>query len=145
MPGVGQADLHRRSWCVPGGVLQRFNAAEVDRGLDLRRVPADAVGADLDGHRRLAGLGADGGGQALVGEQRRVDAAGQVAQGLQRAAGLGLELGDQGPFPVLVLAGQRLRLGQRAGDGEQLLLGAVVDVALDPPPLLILRGDDPQP
>jgi hypothetical protein len=29
------------------------------------------------------------------------------------------------------------------GQGDQLLLGAVVEVALDPPPLLVLRGDEP--
>ena len=71
--------------------------------------------------------------------------AGEFAQRLQRAAGLGPELRDQRPFPFLVLAGHRLGQGQRGGDGEQLLLCAVVDVALDPPPLVVGGGDDPQP
>jgi hypothetical protein len=96
-PGVGQANPHRRSRRVPGGVVQGFHAAEVDGGFYLGRVPVDTVGADLDLPGCLAGLGADGGGQALVGEQRRVDAAGESAQGLQRAAGLGPELRDQCP------------------------------------------------
>ena len=82
-------------------------------------------------------MGADGGGKALLGEQRRVDATSEFAQRLQRAAGLGLELGDQRPFPLLILAGHRLSQGQRFGDGEQLVLCAVVDIALDPPPLVV--------
>src|SRR5262249_62274813 len=53
--GVAHADPHRRRRCVPGGVLQRFHAAEVDRRLDLPRVPAHAVGADLGRPGRLAG------------------------------------------------------------------------------------------
>ena len=67
------------------------------------------------------------------------------SRSVSSAAGLGPELGDQRPFPLLVLAGHRLRQGQRGGDGQQLLLGAVVDVALDPPPLVVGSGDDPQP
>ena len=141
----GQADSYCRSRRMPGGVAQGFYAAEVDGGLDLGRVPAHTVGADLDRPGCLARLGTDGGGEALLGEQRRVDAAGEFAQCLQRAAGLGLELGDQRPFPLLILASHRLSQGQRGGDGQQLVLCAAVDVALDPPPLVVLRGDDPQP
>ena len=54
------------------------------------------------------------------------------------------------------LAQQRLRLGRVAldqllgdaqihGNRDELLLGAIVDVALQAPPLRILRGHDPLP
>ena len=69
---------------VFGDVLQGFEGAEVHGGLGVLRVAAEAVGFDHDRQRGLACLGLEGCGQALVGEQRGVDAAGEVAQVLKR-------------------------------------------------------------
>ncbi len=66
---------------------QRFQHREVDRGLDLLRVPADPVRLDRCRQRRLAGLRLERCPQPQVGEQRRVDPAGQIPQFLQRAGG----------------------------------------------------------
>jgi hypothetical protein len=83
-------------------------------------------------------VGADGGRESLIGQQRRVDAAGQLAQGLQGLPGAGPQLRDQGSFPLLVLPGQGLGLGQPGGDRQQRPLGAVAELTLDPPPLVVL-------
>jgi hypothetical protein len=69
---------------VPGGAAQRFQRAEVHRCLDLLRVPPDPVRLDRNGDRGLARLGVQGGSDAHVGQQRRVDAAGQLAEAGQR-------------------------------------------------------------
>src|SRR6266480_1147935 len=45
---LGQADPYRRSWRMPGGVLQRLHAAEVDGRFEVRRIAADTDGVDLD-------------------------------------------------------------------------------------------------
>ena len=66
------------------------------------------------------------------------------AQCPQRLAGFGFELGDQRPFPLFVPACHGLGRRQLGGDGQQLLLGAVVNIALDSPPLVVGGGHDPQ-
>ena len=76
-------------------------------------------------------------------EHRRVDAARELAQLPER-------LGE------LVAGGRDQRLGRRRvaadvgldqpelqGEGDQPLLGAVVQVALEPPPLGVAGRDDP--
>jgi hypothetical protein len=125
---------------MPGRVLDGFDAAEVHGGLDVGRVAADIRGVDDDRQRHLPGMRADGRRESLLGQQRRADAAGQVAQGLQGLAGAGLELRDEGSFPLLVLTGQGLGQGQPGGDGQKLPLGAVAEVTFDPPSLVVLRG-----
>ena len=79
----------------------------------------------------------------MLGEDGRVDAASELAQlvegGAQLAVGLGEELGGA------VRVGAELRAGEleRQPEREQPLLGAVVEVALEPPSLLVAGADDP--
>ena len=68
---------------VPGvlaGVLDGFQAAEVDRRLDLRRVAAERGGLHRDRQRRPARGCGEGGRQPALGEQRRIDAVREVPQ-----------------------------------------------------------------
>ena len=76
-------------------VLERLEDAEVDARLDVLRVAPDAVGGDVDRDGGLARLRLERRGEPLVGEQRRVDPAREVAERLERVVGLRLQLRDQ--------------------------------------------------
>ena len=105
--------------------------------LGRRRRSSCTGTGDRAGHRRQGGV------EAPVGEDRRVDAAGEVAQLDQRLLGLAVGVVDQGPGRVGV--GVELLLGpaQVHGQGDQSLLRAVVQVALDAAALDLDRVDDP--
>ena len=114
---------------------------EVRRGLDRLGQPLGCDG-QLDRDRRAPREGGDRGGEAFVGEDRRVDAARERAELLERAADLGVrlaeELVDRGVSSSDPAAGEL----EREPDPEQPLLGAVVEVALEPPPLGVSGLDD---
>src|SRR5439155_759796 len=74
-----------RGACVLGHVLHGLQAAEVHGGLRLLGVPTQAIGLHLDRKGRLAGLCRHGRRQPLIGQERRVDAPGQVPEVLQRS------------------------------------------------------------
>ena len=78
--------------------------------------------------------------EPLLAEERRVDPAGELAQ-----------LGDR-LLDLVLCARQHVRVGrvttgsrepEREGERDEPLLSAVVEVALDSPPLGIGRGDEP--
>ncbi len=124
-------------------VVQRLQAREVHGRLHLGRVSAEP--GVLDGHAD-AGVGllaAQRRGEAVRGEDRRVDALGQVAEGLQGLGDDRVEAGGDLPGPLRVLRHQRPGHPQLHHERHQVLLGAVVDVPLDLPPLGVLRGHDP--
>ena len=78
--GVGEPDDGSGRAGVLGHVLERLERAEVDGGLHLLVVPTNAVGLDGRGDGSLERLRIEGGRQAAVGEQRRIDTAGEVAE-----------------------------------------------------------------
>ena len=86
-PGAGEADVRPGGVGVLGDVLQGLERAEVHGRLDVLRVALNAVGLNRDRHRGLARLGLQGEHEALVGEQRRVDAPGQGPQVIERGPG----------------------------------------------------------
>ena len=65
---------------VLGGVVQRLQAAEVDRCFDRGRVAGGAAGVDGDRSPAAGGRGGERGRQAEVGQRRGIDAVGQAAQ-----------------------------------------------------------------
>jgi hypothetical protein len=79
---------------------------------------------------------------ALLGQQRRIDTAGQVPEIVERGAEPVLEHGRDLPDRGGVLSGvfQQAELDLQ---GDELLLRAVVQVPLDLPPLGVLRLDQP--
>ena len=99
----------------------------------------------FDAHRdgRLARLGVECDLQPFVGEQRRIDAAGEVAQGFERFVGVAFDLRDRGQAALGIAVEQHLGQPQLHLEGHQVLLGAVVEVALELAPLLVLRCDQP--
>ena len=129
---------------ILGDVLQRLQTREVDGGLDRLREPADAVGVDGRWNDGLSSLRLERGRQALVGQQRRIDATRKVAQVLERLAGADLQVRRH----RCGLAGSRpttRRAAELHVERDQLLLHAVVDVALELAPLLVLGGDQALP
>ena len=95
---------------------------------------------DARAQRRARGEIAQRRRQAAV-EPRRAHAAGELAQFLDRLR----ELGDGGIERLCVRAGRGRAAPGRGGaqaDRHQPLLRAVVEVALQPPPLLVADGDD---
>ena len=82
-------------------------------------------------------------GQAPVGQQRRVDPAGQVAQVLQRVLRVVEDAVERLALPLLVLTDQPFGQPHLHRQRDELLLRPVVDVALQPSPLLVLRRDQP--
>jgi hypothetical protein len=128
---------------VPEHVLQRLQAAEVHAGFDGviesgtcdRRVGLHrGVGADL------ADVGLDGGDDAFVREQRREDAAREVAQTFERRVGL-FHQRFQFDCPCLVVA-EGVERPEACADIEQLMLGTFVDVALKSFALRVARGHE---
>ena len=123
-------------------VLQRLEAAEVDRGLDLLRVPADLLGLDRRGQRGAVAGGAERVGQPAVHQQRRVDAVREVAQLLHRLLEVGRDLVEH------LLGGVGVGVGELAGEAgahrerDEVLLRAVVQVALDAAALEVGGLDD---
>ena len=124
-------------------VGQALGGYEVGRRLDIRR---KAVGGrrHFDGHRRPARQVAQRRAEARL-EQGRPQPVRQLPQVLDR----GTDLHDGVVQRRLRLGGvgTQLVLGvpQREADGDQALLGAVVQVALDAPTLLVSHGGEPGP
>ena len=136
---------HRRARTRPavlGRVLKGLQAAEVDGGLELGRVAPGAVGVDAHGRGCMPGDRAQRLGAAAVEQQRRVDALCELADLIDRLLG--------GAAGALEHGARLRRLGVDEVGGEpqvhdhsdQLLLRAIVNVALDPPALGVGRADD---
>ena len=125
-----------------GGVLQRLEAAEVHGRLHLAGVAADAVGVDAHGERAPVGGRPQRLGQAGVHEQRRVDAVGQVAQLLDRVLHRVAERVEHLGGGLGVVGEHVLGEAEVHRQRHEVLLGAVVEVALDLAPLGVAGGHD---
>ena len=98
----------------------------------------------VDGHRRSGRDRGQRGVESTVGQHGGVDAAGEVAQLGQRLLRLGVGLVEQ--LPRLVGVGGKSLAGHAEvhREGDEPLLRAVVEVALDPPALGLGRVDHPR-
>ena len=116
---------------VAGDVGQRLGGDEVGGRLDLRRGPLVELDVDLDRQRHAVGEPLHGRPEPAVGEDRGVDAARELAQLGERDGELVGELLDH-RHEVGVLH-PRAQQPQVERERDELLLGAVVQVALQPP------------
>ncbi len=124
-------------------VLQRLQAAEVDRRFDVRRVAREILRVNLDVERRAARNSRERVRQSPLDEQggrdpvrdsahlseRRVDVAAEFVEHRLRASGVGTE--------------DSLGHAQLHPQRDQALLGSVVQVALDAPPFRVECCDRP--
>ncbi|GAA3040486.1 hypothetical protein GCM10010464_00020 [Pseudonocardia yunnanensis] len=88
---------------VLGRVGQRLGDQVVGGDLDLLGQPAIEADVEFDRDGAAAGEGLERGGQAAAGEDRRVDAAGELAQLVQSGGRLGgqvVELGEHDEAPA---------------------------------------------
>src|SRR5215217_7050048 len=125
-------------------ILDGLEAAEVGRALDLARVaPADPGREHGDGQRGTPGGGSEPFDETEISERRRVDAAGKRTDLVKRVVELGAELADE--LGAAAVGGVHLLRRQLDLDteGNEPLLCAVVQVALDPPAFLVSGGLDP--
>jgi hypothetical protein len=127
---------------VLADVRQALRDDEVGGGLHLVGQPFVRRGDHPRGNGRACGEILQRGVEAPVAEDRGMDAAGQVAQLLQREAGLLPRLAHE--LGCLGIARGRALLGhaQVERQGDEALLRAIVEVALDPPALRVRRLDD---
>src|SRR6266702_3889359 len=117
---------HNRGTRVPGRVGERFGADVIRRHLDRLRQPSHRGNIELDRDRGPAGQRPQGRAQAALGQDRRVDAAGDLPQVLLHLvqladdpADLGLQPGQPGRHHALCQA-------QLQAERDQPLLGLVV-------------------
>ena len=77
-----------------------------------------------------------------LGKERRIDPVRELAQLLERGVDLHGELGEDRVRALGIGGGELAGNLDVDGETEQVLLSAVVQVALDPPPFGVGRGDD---
>ena len=130
---------------VLGRVGQRLGHDIV--GGDLGRLWQPSPHADIQADRngRAAGQCLQRRAQPALGQDRRVQAIGDLAQLVQDAGHLG-DRARQAPRQVAGLGRRRRLCGpQLQGDGYQALLGAVVQITLEPAPGGVGGGHEPRP
>jgi hypothetical protein len=101
------------------------------------REPVVEVEVEVHGNGRAAGKCLERRSQAACGQQRRVDAAGDLPQAVQC---VGQSAGHRGqPLAQLGHLGRDARLGieRRQGERDEVLLDTVVQIALDAPSGLV--------
>ena len=127
----------------PRGILDRLGHEEVRRRLDRCRVAPAGSLADLDRkHRRIGERGKCGSESSLT-QDRRVDAVCKIAKLDEGGLGLvGRVCEQRSGLDFAVGLSARACDPQLVGEGKQPLLGAVVEVALEPAPLDISGLDD---
>ncbi|BCB77564.1 hypothetical protein Pflav_039740 [Phytohabitans flavus] len=138
---AGPADPHCRAAgpAVLGDIGQRLGDREVGDRLDRRRHRAEVADVEVGRDAAARGHRAQGAGETLVGQDRRIHRPDHLAQLGHRLLGALVRLPQQ-------VGDSRWRVGQRLpGDGQphrdrhQPGLGAVVQVALDPAQLGAVR------
>jgi len=108
-------------------VLEGFQHGEVDGRLDLLRESAEVLGVDSDGHRRFPGLGLERRREPLVGEERWVDAAREVAQVVEGGGRVDLQLAEGRSLDVITQAETLAPYGSKIGtDYERYTAGTVM-------------------
>ncbi len=85
------------------------------------------------------------GEQPALHQDRGIDAVREAAQLVRCLPDVGAELGQDLQDLVVVAFGQLAGQAQLDRQGGETLLGAVVEVALDPAPLTVGRRHDPGP
>ena len=130
---------------VLGDVGQRLGDHVVGGDLDRLRRALGEVDGQLDRERRALQQRLDRRLEPVVGEHRGVQPARELAQLGQRRAELLARALDRGVRGRRVLVDQAVGDPQADRERDEPLLRAVVEVALEPPPLAVAGGDHARP
>ena len=130
---------------VLGGVLDRFHAAEVESSLHQWRRAHPLLSFDGDGDRAGAEPRSQGRDKPVLRQHLGIDPAAQRREGLDGEASRAHLLGQNVARPVGRTAGKDLGEPQVHGQGNEMLLSAIVDVALQSAALCILSLDHTGP
>jgi hypothetical protein len=126
-----------------GGILQGLGDQEVGGGLHGSRVASLGHGVEFHREGSRVSQAGQGSRKARLGQDRRVDPVGQLPEFIQGRLRLTGRLGEQRPGGrVAVGLGTGAGEPQVVGEGQQALLGAVMQVALQPPAFGVAGLDD---
>ena len=138
---IGRASRPRRAWRRSGAPRRR-------RSRRSSRPPGTSAGRRLAATPVAIGRAARGAAQRLLepllGEHRGVDAGGERAHLVDRGVDAAAELHQRRRLARLRAPEARRRELELDAQADEPLLGAVVEVALDPPALAVGRRDDPR-
>jgi hypothetical protein len=123
-------------------VLQRFQHAEVHRGLDLLGVPAQPGCFNGDRQGRLLRLRLECCREPRVRQQRRVDPPGEIPEFLQRVLRLTLYLREHLICFCWGIPRHLASQPERDLERDKLLLRTIVQVPLQAPAGLVGGGDE---
>ena len=144
-PEIADGDIHLRRARMPGRVRESLGDDEVGRRLDVPRQSTVEVDRRLDRDRRPPPERPHRRGQALVLQQCRVDPRASSRRSAMAA------WSSSAATPRRPRARPTTRhprglscLLEGDGHGDQPLLGAVVQVALDAPAFVFSRNDQPR-
>jgi hypothetical protein len=126
-------------------VGERLGDHEVRGRLDGRRQAVGEADVRLDRHLAALGQLTHRGRQPEIGEDLRVDPVDLLPDRGERLLGLPMGLGDERTGAALVVTHLQLGQPELHGQQDQVLLGAVVQIPLDPAPLGLERVDQPGP
>jgi hypothetical protein len=122
-------------------VCERFRGDEVGRGLDGGCRPLGHVCVDVDEEWTARGERPDCRLEPAVAQDRRMDAAGEIAQLAQGQTEPRARLRDECASSLGVLTESLLRHPEAHPERHQPRLRAVVEIALDPAQLCVLSVD----
>src|SRR4051794_12767044 len=126
---------------VLGDVGERLGDEVVGGGLDWLWQADGGKGDDLDRYGRARGELVERAGEALMAEDRRVDAAGQLAQLTQGEPELLARVREKALRALGIAVDLRLQRPDLQRERDEALLRAVVEVALEPAALGVLDLD----
>ena len=139
-------DANRRSCPVSGvlrRVLERLQAAEVHRRLDVLAIAAGSVRLDASENGCATRRRGQGVREPAVLEERRVDPVSELAQALLSILDHADELIEHELGLVRIRVRELPSEAKLDGQPDEVLLRSVMQIAFDSPPLGVPSRDDP--
>ena len=125
-----------------GGIRQRLGDQVIGGHFHRLGEPLGHLEAEIDRERSPAGQHLQGRPQAGLGQDRRMKTARDLTQLVQHGRQSVFDSCQLGPHLGQLTGNAGPGNAQLQGQRDELLLSAIVQVALDPPPRLIARRDD---
>jgi hypothetical protein len=134
----------RTTACVLGGIVEGLETAEVDGRLDAERKSAHAVADDSDLQWRAQRSRFQCGEEPFVDESRWIEVAGKLAVVIERLVDVDAESIEATP-ELRIDSTELARDRELDAQCDELLQGALVNVTLEAPSLIVSGSDEPRP